>query len=150
MYFKRMLVGASMVGIAALPISWVGTGVAAAEPSSACPQPAPIDPAVQAAPCDEPPAPAGGADGFALSPGLSDQINQAVGNLPSPVELNAPVDVGFGLGLPGIALPGLSVPLVLGGISTPQLPEIGPPQLPALPAIGPPQVPGIGIPKLPF
>ena len=131
---KRILVGASIVGLSVLPVSWLGTAVASAQPSS-CPQPAPIDPAQQAAPCSEPPRDATGNDGLALSPGLSNQINQAVANLPSPVQVDVPLNVGFGLGLPGIGLPGLTVPVVLGGLAAPALPQIGPPQLPALPQL---------------
>ncbi|MET0454767.1 MAG: hypothetical protein ABW137_23255 [Mycobacterium sp.] len=142
MYFKRIVVGASIVCAAALPITSLSTGIAGAEPvASKCPQPAPVDVHEEAPPCDVPPSSATGDDGLALSPALSNQLNQAVANLPSPVQVDVPVNMGFGLGLPGIALPGLSVPVVLGGvgapgIGVPQLPAIGPPQLPA-----PPQLP---------
>lgn len=146
MYLKRILMGASIVGAATLPLAWLGTGVAAADPPadgpSGCSDAAQADPG-GAGPqqCDPPPASSAsgsaGGSGFELPPGLSEQLNQAAGSLPSPVQVNVPV----GISLPGVGLPGLgiSVPLTLGGLGQlpppPQLPEIGPPQLPALPQL---------------
>ena len=148
---KRILIGASIIGVVGLPASGLTAGIAAAEPAAepvvaASGEPAPADPAAQPKPAPAP-APKGDAvSSFSLPPGLSEQIDQAAANLPSPVSVNVPVSVGLpGIGLPGI---GLSVPLVLGSLPPPpQLPGIGMPQLPE---IGPPQLPGIGMPQLPF
>jgi hypothetical protein len=151
---KRILVGASLIGAMSLPISWLAAGVAAADPApgpalSASGEPLPVDPAAPPAQNqqqghEQKPAPAskGGGSGFQLPQGLSNQLNEAAANLPSPVQVSVPV----GIGLPDIGLPGfgLSVPLVLGGASA--LPSVSVPSLPSLP--NPLNLPAP--PKLPF
>jgi hypothetical protein len=159
LHLKRVLAGASIVGAVGLPIGWLGAGVAAAEPDPA--------PEVNAAGQPLPPvedrqhqedrkanttateAPA--------STTIADQIVSGLSHLPPPdlSSLPAPqVNVPVSIGLPGIGLglvPDLSVPIVLGGIGAPALPNLGglppPPDLSKLPP--PPQLPGIGLPPLP-
>jgi hypothetical protein len=151
---KRILVGASVIGAMSLPTSWLAAGIANADPApepvvSASGEPLPVDPATQPQQNQNqnqkpaPPAKSGGnGGGFQLPQGLSNQLNQAAANLPSPVSVSVPV----GVGLPDIGLPGfgLSIPLVLGGASA--LPSVSVPSLPKLP--NPLNLPAP--PKLPF
>ncbi len=162
MHLKRVLAGASIVGAVGLPVWWLAAGVAAAEPTPA--------PAVNAAVQPLPPVEdrqhpeeqkantaTSGADAPASS-NIADEIARGLSQLPPPdlSSLPAPqVNVPVSIGLPGIGLglvPDLSVPIVLGGIGAPTLPNLGglppPPDLSKLPP--PPQLPGIGLPQLPF
>jgi hypothetical protein len=150
---KRILVGASIIGLVGLPASLLAAGVAGADPApgpalSASGEPLPVDPDNNQRNQDNQPAPApapsgGGAPGFQLPQGLANQLNQAAANLPSPVS----VDVPLSIGLPSVGLPGLgvSVPLVLGGLAAPSVPSVSVPQLPSLPnplnLPAPPQLP---------
>lgn len=154
MSMKRILVGASIIGMVGLPTSLLAAGAASADPApgpvlSASGQPVPVDPDNQQSRDEQQPAPApapSGGGGFQLPQGLANQLNQAAANLPSPVS----VDVPLSIGLPSVGLPGLgvSVPLVLGGLAAPSVPSIGVPSLPSLPSLpnplnlpAPPQLP---------
>jgi hypothetical protein len=161
LHLKRVLAGASIVGAVGLPLSWLAAGVAAAEPN---PAPAvnapgePLPPIENRQHQEERKANTTASDTEApASSNIADEIARGLSQLPPPdlSSLPAPqVNVPVSIGLPGIGLglvPDLSVPIVLGGIGPPTLPNLGglppPPDLSKLPP--PPQLPGIGLPQLP-
>jgi hypothetical protein len=157
LYYKRVLAGAAIAGAVGLPISYLGAGIASAQPDSAPSANAPGEPLP--ATKDQPHEQERKANTAATPSGdIADQIARGLSELPPPdLSSLAPqvtVPVSVGVGLPGVGLglvPNLSVPIVLGGLAAPSLPSLG--GLPPLPDLSklppPPQLPGIGVPQLP-
>ncbi|MDY6872046.1 MAG: hypothetical protein SV966_16665 [Actinomycetota bacterium] len=153
MDIKRVLAGASVVGVVGLPAGFLGVGVASAEPvagqecadSATCERAPEEQPAEKKNNADKAP--------IQIPESWSREVAKNVANLPSPVEANASVPVSVGLPdvVPDI---GLSVPVnlhppALGDIG---LPAVGLPSvnLPA-PRLGPPNNPlNLGPPNNPF
>lgn len=158
MDIKRVLAGASIVGVVGLPAWFLGVGVAAAEPVA---DPNCADPATcQKAPEDKPAEKKNNANKapIQIPESWSREVAKNVANLPSPVEANASVPVSVGLPdvVPDI---GLSVPLNVSvpgaGLPTIGAPSIGVPGLPSVnlpaPKLGPPNNPlNLGPPNNPF
>lgn len=162
MYFKRVLAGAAIVGAVGLPISYLGAGVASAQPDSAPSVNSPVEPLPvtkdQQHEQERKTNTASNTAAATPSGDIADQIARGLSQLPPPdLSSLAPqvtVPVSVGVGLPGVGLglvPNLSVPIVLGGLAAPSLPSLG--GLPPLPDLSklppPPQLPGIGLPQLP-
>lgn len=155
MDIKRVLAGASIIGVVGLPAWFLGAGVAAAEPVAGqeCADPA----ACERAPEEKPAEKKNNANKapIQIPEEWSREVAKNVANLPSPVEANASVPVG--VSLPDVVLPdivpdvGFSVPL---NVAAPGvgLPAVGMPSvnLPA-PKLGPPNNPlNLGPPNNPF
>lgn len=160
MDIKRVLAGASIVGVVGLPAWFLGVGVASAEPA---PNPECTDPAACPRPAEEQPAEKKNASNKApiqIPESWSREVAKNVANLPSPVEANANVPVSVGLpdvvpdfslsapvhlhppslgaiGLPAIGMPQVSLPA----------PKLGPPNNPL--NLGPPTNP-LKLPKIGF
>lgn len=153
MVFKRVLAGASIVGVVGLPAWFLGAGVASAEPVGG---PECADPAMcERAPEEQPAEKKNTADQapIQIPEAWSREVAKNVANLPSPVEANASVPISVGLPdvVPdiGFSAPVHLHPPALGGIG---LPAVGMPSvnLPA-PELGPPNNPlNLGPPSNPF
>ncbi|TFV57463.1 hypothetical protein E4P42_15025 [Mycobacterium sp. PS03-16] len=131
MDIKRVLAGASIVGVVGLPAWFLGTGVAAAQPAPAqeC-----ADPAACERPAEEQPAEkrntASDGPAIKIPEEWSREVAKNVANLPSPVEASVPVEIG----LPDVVLPdvvpdfGFSVPFILNppevNLPAPQMPKM--------------------------
>lgn len=153
MDIKRVLAGASIVGVVGLPAWFLGAGVASAEPVAGqeCADPATCERAPEEQPAEKKnnanKAP------IQIPESWSREVAKNVANLPSPVEANASVPVSVGLPdvVPdiGFSAPVHLHPPALGGIG---LPAVGMPSvnLPA-PKLGPPNNPlNLGPPNNPF
>lgn len=163
MDIKRVVAGASIVGVVGLPAWFLGVGVAAAEPVAEPQQCA--DPAnCQQAPEDKPAEKKNNANKapIQIPESWSREVAKNVANLPSPVEANASVPVSVGLpdvvpdiGLsvplhinpPAVNVPGVGLPAIgMPSVSLPG-PKLGPPNNPL--NLGPPNNP-LKLPKLGF
>ncbi|BBZ08584.1 hypothetical protein MDOR_27530 [Mycolicibacterium doricum] len=151
--FKRVLAGASIVGVVGLLAWFLGAGVASAEPVAA---PECADPAMcERAPEEQPAEKKNTAEKapIQIPEAWSREVAKNVANLPSAVEANGSVPISVGLPdvVPDI---GLSVPFNLHAPALPGvgLPAVGMPSvnLPA-PKLGPPTNPlNLGPPSNPF
>ncbi|KUI33287.1 hypothetical protein [Mycobacterium sp. GA-2829] len=160
MDIKRVLAGASIVGVVGLPAWFLGVGVAAAEPvaNPECADPA----ACERAPEEKPAEKKNTANKapIQIPEAWSREVAKNVANLPSPVEANASVPVSVGLPdfvLPDV-VPDISVPFILNppavnvpGVGMPSVnlpaPKLGPPNNPL--NLGPPNNP-LKLPKIGF
>lgn len=161
MDIKRVLAGASIVGVIGLPAWFMGAGVAGAEPVAGpeCADPATCE---QRAPEEQQAEKKNTANKapIQIPEAWSREVAKNVANLPSPVEANASVPVSVGLPdfvLPDV-VPDISVPFILNppavsvpGVGLPSVglpaPKLGPVNNPL--NLGPPNNP-LKLPKIGF
>ncbi|WP_197377673.1 hypothetical protein [Mycolicibacterium baixiangningiae] len=155
MDIKRVLAGASIIGVVGLPAWFMGAGVAAAEPVAGpeCADPATCERAPEEQPAEK--KNTANKAPIQIPESWSREVAKNVANLPSPVEANGSVPISVGLPdvVPDI---GLSVPFHINppAVNVPGvgLPAVGMPSvnLPA-PQLGPPNNPlNLGPPNNPF
>jgi hypothetical protein len=122
---KRVLAGASIIGVVGLPTLWLGSGVAAAEPERNADEQREDNSAPR----------------WEIPPQISEEIAKNVRNLPSPVGVDATVPVN--IPLPDV-VPDLAVPIVFNppalnvpAPSAPSIDPLNPLGLPPPPAVDP-------------